>query len=454
MREWEGQRTDMLQTEHNKSLAAAIELSLTSLMFQELGPSAQELLGVVAFFPQGVDENNLDWLFPQISNRTHIFDKFCILSLAYRSNGFITMLAPLRDYLSPKDPKSSPLLCKAKEHYFSRLSVDVDPTKPGFMDAQWIISEDVNVEHLLDIFISIDMNLDSLWDACIKFMVHLYWHKRRLISLGPKIEGLPDDHYFKPDCLLRLSLLSQSIGNQVERKQLLSHTLRLRRERKDYSEVAATLRNLSDANCQLGLYKEGIQMAKEALKTCEWLRDIPGQALCLFHVAASLQQDQQLDAAEGAASHAINLFSEQGNQFEVCQSQIILGNIYYSKGDLEKAIYHFRAVLGIASNFNWHDPLFQAHYYLAHLFFTGDKFNNAHTHIEQAKSYAVNSTFSLGLVMHLQAQILCHQGQLKEARSEALHAIEIFERLGAVQELAGCRELIQQIEQQTENPIA
>jgi hypothetical protein len=39
-REWGRQRTDMLYTQHNKSLAATIELSLSSPMFQELGPDA------------------------------------------------------------------------------------------------------------------------------------------------------------------------------------------------------------------------------------------------------------------------------------------------------------------------------------------------------------------------------------------------------------------------------
>ena len=54
------------------------------------------------------------------------------------------MLAPLRDYLHPKDLLSSPLPHITK-CYFDRLLVNLDPDEPNFGGAQWITSEDVNV---------------------------------------------------------------------------------------------------------------------------------------------------------------------------------------------------------------------------------------------------------------------------------------------------------------------
>jgi hypothetical protein len=48
--------------------------------------------------------------------------------------------------------------------------LNVSPQGPGFANARWITSEDVNVEHLLDVFTSIDADSDEVWNACINFM--------------------------------------------------------------------------------------------------------------------------------------------------------------------------------------------------------------------------------------------------------------------------------------------
>ena len=451
-KEWDTHRTQVLRTDYDESLAATIELSLASPTFRELGPDARDLLGVVAFFPQGINENNVNWLFPTISDGAKILDKLCILSLTYRTHGFITMLAPLRDYLRPKDPKSSPLLCAAKDQYFTRMSVDINPNEPSFGDSRWITSEDVNVEHLLDVFTTIDANSDGVWSACVDFMRHLYWHKRRLVILKPKIERLPDDHRSKPECLFQLSWLFETVGNWVECKRLLTHALKLQRERGNDRGVALVLGGLSNANWQLDHTEEGIKQAEEALKIYEDLGDMEEQAQCLVDLARLLCEDKQFKAAEGFALRAIKLFSK-GDQFRLCESHRVLGKIHRSNGDPKKAIHHFEIALGIASPFNWHDQLFWIHYFLAGLFRDQGSLDYANAHIERARPHTVNSAYNLGLALEMQALIWYKQGRLTRAKSEALRAADIYEGLGATKDMEDCRMFLRDIEKEQDAPV-
>jgi tetratricopeptide (TPR) repeat protein len=135
---------------------------------------------------------------------------------------------------------------------------------------------------------------------------------------------------------------------------------------------------------------------KEALGIYERLNDELGQARSLRQLAHFLQSDGRLDPAEGAASQVIVRFSGQGEHFQVCGCHRILGEICCSKGETEKAINHFETALGITSSFNWQSPLFWTHYSLAELFFNKGSFDEAHIHIERAKSYALNDTYNLG----------------------------------------------------------
>ena len=450
-KEWDAKRAQVLRTDYNKSLAATIELSLASPTFRSLGPEARDLLGVLAFFPQGINEENVDWLFPSISNGQDIFDKFCALSLTHRSGGFIAMLAPIRDYLRPRDPRSSPLLCATRENYISRLSVNVDPAKPGFQDTRWIASEDANVEYLLHVFASIDPDRDDIWNAFYHFMDHLYWHKPRQTMLMSKIEALSDDHPHKPKCLTQLARLFRQVGNHLEQKRFLTHTLELERRRRNDPWIAYVLRQLSNANRNLKLYEEGIKQSKEALDILIRVGDTAEQIRCSDDLAWLLFQDKQLDAAEDVASRAFDLVAEKGQEHLVCQLHRTLGKILQSKGEKSKAIHHFETAIRIASPFGWKDVLFWNHFALAWLFRDEGEFDEANTHVEQSKSHAINDTYRLGRAMEMQAQVWRLQLRLEEAKLEASRALEIHKKLGAAMDAETCENLLQKVEQEIKN---
>jgi hypothetical protein len=351
-------------------------------------------LGSSPFSRRKLMRTTLDGCF--LPSRTQIFDKFCILSLTYWNNGFTTALAPLRDHLSPKYPTASLLLCATKENHFVWMSVDIDPNRLTFGESQWITSEGVNVEYLIDTFTTIGGNSDGVWDACRHFTMHLIWHKKRLTILKLKVKRLPDDRRSKPECLFELSRLFNSAGNDVEHKDLLSYALTLRRERRSDHQVATILAD-SYLIQLMGLHDEGLQQAKEALEVYERLGETVQQADRSIRLAGLLSGDNQFDAAEEAAFRAIKsagLFRDEG------------------------------------------------------------RLDDAQPHLEHARSHTVDSAYDLGYAVELQARVWHEQHRLDEAKSEALRAVDIYEKLGAAEEAEGCREPLRNTEEERNTPVA
>lgn len=68
---------------------------------------------------------------------------------------------------------------------------------------------------------------------------------------------------------------------------------------------------------------------------------------------------------------------------------------------------------------------------MAQLSFDQGRFNDAYTHIGHAKSHVVNDMYYLGCTIELQAGFLYTQHRLGKAKSGALHAVEVYEKLGA-----------------------
>ena len=61
-------------------------------------------------------------------------------------------------------------------------------------------------------------------------------------------------------------------------------------------------------------------------------------------------------------------------------------------------------------------------------------------------SHAANNPYHLGRATWRQAVFWYRQRRLEEARSGALHAIDVFEKLGATGYMEDCRKFLQEIE--------
>ena len=354
------------------------------------------------------------------------------------------MLAPLRDYLCPNDPTSSPLLNTTKECYFIRLAIKPHPGGPNSEESLWITSEGVNIEHL--VFTSVDVESESVWSACSRFLYQLCQRKPRPVMLGPKIEALPDDRPSKAGCLRHLSQLYDSIGNLAERKRLLTHALQLRKQQGDDYQVGLVLADLSDTNRQMKLIKEEMQQAREASEIFGKLGRTADRAETLTDLAWLLHGDGQLDAAEEVASRAIERLPPDGEQLRVCRCHRILGYIFDSKGKTEKAIRHFEIALGIASSDNLTSQLFWVRIAMAMVFFREGRFDTAHAYIGRAKPHATNHAYLLARASALQAKVWKEQNMSADAKLEASRAFNVFEKLGTVGDAANARWLPQQIE--------
>ena len=195
--------------------------------------------------------------------------------------------------------------------------------------------------------------------------------------------------------------------------------------------------------------KEGIEQVTESLEIHKRLDNIVGQAQSWEQLARLLYEDSKFGATEEAASQVIGLLSDASDQFTVCHCYNVnlLGRICRSKGETKKAISYHETAIGIASSFNWLDLLFWNNYNLAHLFFGEKRFDDAHIHVERAKSHAISSSYLLGRAMELQAGFWYEEGRFEEAKTEASRAVGVYEGIGAVKDMELCKTLLQNIEE-------
>ena len=192
------------------------------------------------------------------------------------------------------------------------------------------------------------------------------------------------------------------------------------------------------------LREDGIKQAEEASGIFERVGDAANQAACLIRLTWVLHDDGQLDSAKGVASRTIGLILEKGQPFLACDGHHVLGRVLASNGETDRGIHHLEVALGVASSLDLAHQLFWVHFTLVKVFCEEGGLNDARAHIERAKSYAVNYTYILARALHVQAHPWDKQHRSKEAKSKALRALDVFEKLGAANRAEETRRFLKQ----------
>ena len=98
LRALDDDQANVLKTKYYQHLGDAIERSFRSPTLQSLGDAARGALAVIACFPCGVRESELEGIVPGMAGVGEAVDVLCMFSLVYRQEGFVKMLSPVRSY--------------------------------------------------------------------------------------------------------------------------------------------------------------------------------------------------------------------------------------------------------------------------------------------------------------------------------------------------------------------
>jgi tetratricopeptide (TPR) repeat protein len=345
---WQEEKTRVLDLEDNnrmQSLAASIDLSLKSPTLGKLGDKALEVLQVVAFLPQGVDQTNLQELFPSVPNIQRISDTMKRLSLTYISDaGFITMLAPIRIHVQSSGPFIPSLLPDVRSFYFNKLeNTDV-------MRVKWITSENDNVERLVAHSMDTTDDLERAVKACDRFLYVLYWNKPRTTTLTPIVRALNEVDgitIWKGKALRTLGWLAEKLGRYEEATELFGSARQVAITHGHASLAAECSFFMGQTELTQNRFLAAERFYQNALKEYQSIKDEDGVARCQERLGNVETRRGNLPEASRYLSDALKYREREPGSREAANVRVRLGGLEFKQGNHAEGREHFEAALTI-----------------------------------------------------------------------------------------------------------
>ncbi|KAG1821490.1 hypothetical protein EV424DRAFT_1539061 [Suillus variegatus] len=185
LKRWNDRHSAVLNPGKGKlqNLSDTMQLSLNSPSIQGLGEDGRRTLAIIAFLPQGLNDNLAGNLLPSLQQVDTICDVLRMQSLVYRQDNFIKVLAPIRHYVQDSLPlPDSTRLREIRTFYYHTVQ---QCSKEQDGHANIIISDHFNIERV----IAFDLAHipEETYHACPKFLNCLTWHLPRPTTITPAI---------------------------------------------------------------------------------------------------------------------------------------------------------------------------------------------------------------------------------------------------------------------------
>ncbi|TFY78589.1 hypothetical protein EWM64_g5423 [Hericium alpestre] len=308
---WNQQQTDLLHNGDGKSqsLIVTLELSLNSPALKKLGDSVLHVLQIIAFLPQGVDRRELGGLFPSLTGASMIVDAVCKQSITYRRDAYVTMLAPVRLYISTTYnsalPRVVPLLAGVRAYYRDRLEICGAVHGKIIDGGAWIIAEDVNTERIVTLELTLLEDIMVACTICTSFLSHIRLHKPRPIAIHALIEAIPVPN-MTPTKHRHYSRLRDSIRSLVG-KQATSHGVTASTVAEGKGECLHALAALSRLVYSSGMMLDLLLTAKQLFSTSGEKR---AEAMCWRQIGEHQCELGQMAVAEKSFQEAARIMHD------------------------------------------------------------------------------------------------------------------------------------------------
>ncbi|KAG1821451.1 hypothetical protein EV424DRAFT_1556078 [Suillus variegatus] len=186
LKRWNDRHSAVLNPGKGKlqSLSDTMQLSLDSPSIQALGEDGRRTLAIIAFLPQGLNDNLAGDLLPSLQEVDTICDVLRMQSLVYRQDNFIKVLAPIQHYVQDSLPLPDSTRLQEIRTFYYRTVHWCSKEQDGH--ANIIISDHFNIEHVVAFDLAyIPDVIEETYDICWQFLWCLQRHLPRPTILTP-----------------------------------------------------------------------------------------------------------------------------------------------------------------------------------------------------------------------------------------------------------------------------